>query len=284
MSRDEIAYISKMFVAMGVTRIRLTGGEPLLRKDVDKILISLSKLPVKLALTTNGILLERFLPLFESIGLRSINISLDSLNPGKFHTITHRNHFTKVWDNILLSIKSGFKIKLNVVMMKGVNHNEVADFVALTHSLPIHVRFIEFMPFLGNKWDSNKVVPSKDILNTVAEKFGFAKLTDHPNSTSKVFQADGHKGTFGVITTVTDSFCDSCNRLRLTADGKLRNCLFANDETDLLSAMRNGKCINKLIRSSVMGKHFQRGGLPDFSTFTRSHVKNLKHSMVKIGG
>ena len=284
METDEIVYISKLFVAMGVKRIRFTGGEPLLRKDFDKILWSVSKLPVKLAITTNGLLLKRFLPLFKSSGLRSINVSLDSLQSDKFYSITHRNDFIKVWDNILLSIKSGFKIKLNVVMMKGVNDNEVADFVALTHGLPIHVRFIEFMPFLGNKWDSHKVVPSEDILNTVAEKFEFTKLTDHPNSTAKVYQANGHEGTFGIITTVTNSFCNSCNRLRLTAAGKLRNCLFAKGETDLLSSLREGKCINKLIQSSITSKEYQRGGLSDFSTFKGSHLNGPTQSMVKIGG
>jgi cyclic pyranopterin phosphate synthase len=284
MSMDEIAYISKLFVAMGVKRIRLTGGEPLVRKDFDKILKSLSKLPVKLAITTNGVLLDRFLHLFKLSGLRSINISLDSLKPDKFHTITHRNDFTRVRDNILLSIKMGFKVKLNVVIMKGVNEDEVTDFVALTNRLPIHVRFIEFMPFLGNMWDSKKVVPSNEILKTVGDKYDIIKLTDHPNSTSKLYRANGYKGTFGVITAVTDSFCGSCNRLRLAADGKLRNCLFSKDETDLLSSLRKGKCIHKLIKSSVMKKDFQRGGLPDFTTFKERQLKNLEHSMVKIGG
>ena len=279
MSKDEIMAISREFIDLGIKKIRLTGGEPLVRKDFNEILKMLSELPVELAITTNGVLVDAFLSVFKKSGLNSINISLDSLKPDKFYNITQRNNFKRVMDNILLSIKSGFKVKINVVVMHGINDNEISDFVELTRKLPVHIRFIEFMPFFGNDWTKKCVVPSGRILETINRYYDSEKLTDHRNSTSKAYRVNNHKGTFGVISTVSEPFCSTCNRLIITADGKLRNCLFSKTETDLLTPLRDAKNIKMLITRSVTEKSFKRGGLQYFNG-----INNHERSMVKIGG
>mgnify|MGYP003462461311 FL=1 len=150
MQVDEIDAIAGMFVRMGVRKIRLTGGEPLVRKEAAEIIRVLSKYPVELTLTTNGYRAHEFIPVFKEAGIRSVNVSLDTLNPEKFFKITRRDHFRQVWDNIQLLVREGFHVKVNVVMMKGMNEEEIIDFVEWTKTQPVHIRFIEFMPFSGN--------------------------------------------------------------------------------------------------------------------------------------
>ena len=158
MQATEIVALAKVFVANGVNKIRLTGGEPLVRKDAANIIFALSQLPVELSLTTNGTRIHQFLPVLKQAGIRSLNISLDTLQSDKFNLITRRNQFDIVWKNIQLLLKEGFHVKVNVVVMKGLNENEIPDFIEWTKHTPVHVRFIEFMPFSGNRWTSNKVV------------------------------------------------------------------------------------------------------------------------------
>src|SRR5690606_28652790 len=153
MTADEIYEIASTFVQQGVYKIRLTGGEPLVRKDFSAILQKLSTLKAELSITTNAILIDRYLQDFKDYGLNKLNVSLDSLSPEKFKFITRRDQLQKTYDNILLLIKEGFHVKVNAVLIKGVNDDEIIDFVNLTKALPISVRFIEFMPFDGNKWN-----------------------------------------------------------------------------------------------------------------------------------
>ncbi len=268
----------------GVKKIRLTGGEPLLRKDFNEILEALSELPVELAITTNGVLLDGFLPMLKMAGLKSINISLDSLDENRFQQITKRRDFDRVRNNIILSTMLDFKVKINMVVIKGLNDHEINDFVKLTNQLPVHVRFIEFMPFFGNKWEKSRVMPSNGIVEEVGKVFPIEKLTDHKNSTSKAYKVKNYKGTFGVITTITDSFCDTCNRLRVTADGKLRNCLFASEETDLVMPLREGRNIVEVIEESVKGKAKERGGYEDFPVDGKGWLDNSSRSMTELGG
>ena len=284
MQADEIEALAKIFVSLGVNKIRLTGGEPLVRKDVARIIHSLSELPVSLTLTTNGVRLHDFLPGIKQAGISSLNISLDTLDASKFHLITRRNNFDRVWNNIHATIREGIHVKINVVVMKGVNDEEIRDFVEWTKHTPVHVRFIEFMPFSGNQWKNGKVFSLKEILQTIEVKHSFIKLKDEMNDTAKKYIVPGHQGTFAVISTMTAPFCSSCNRIRLTADGKIRNCLFAKDETDLLTALRNNENVETLIRQNILKKHASHGGQFDgvLEKIQSNTIQN--RSMIAIGG
>jgi molybdenum cofactor biosynthesis protein A len=284
MQVDEIEKIAKQFVDLGVNKIRLTGGEPMVRKEFPEILDRISKLPVELSLTTNAVLAHKYINNLKRAGVCSLNISLDTLNAETFKKITKRDQFQRVWDNILLMLKEGFRVKINCVGIEGVIEKEILDFVAITKDLPLHVRIIEFMPFEGNHWNSKKVVTAGQMLKWVEEEYDMVKLKDEPHATAKKYKAIGHEGTFAFITTMTEHFCGDCNRMRITADGKMKNCLFGSEEMDLLGTLRKGEDIEPLIRTSVLRKHKVMGG--QFSnSYTGAEASELKNrSMIKIGG
>jgi cyclic pyranopterin phosphate synthase len=284
MQVDEIDAIAGMFVRMGVKKIRLTGGEPLVRKGAAEIITRLSRYPVQLTLTTNGSRANEFIPTFKDSGITSLNVSLDTLNPEKFFNITRRPHFQQVWDNIQMMIREGFHVKVNVVLMRGMNDNEILDFIAWTKTQPVHIRFIEFMPFSGNHWENEKVVSYQQILETIAAEYDFIKLKDEANATAKKFKIYNHEGTFAIISTMSAPFCSSCNRMRLTADGKMKNCLFSKGEVDLLTAYRDGQDIMPLIEQCVFEKEEALGGqlTKDFKKIDADALTN--RSMIRIGG
>ena len=287
MTFEEIYDIAKIFVDHGVTKIRLTGGEPFVRKDVGVVLEKLAKLPVELGITTNAVLVDKYIETLKSCGIKKINVSLDSLDAKKFHEITRRNDFEKVWDNIQLLIKEEFEIKINAVLIKGFNDNEIIDFINLTRNLNVNIRFIEFMPFDGNRWNMEKLVSYQDIMNSVNQSFDIEKvirLKDAPNDTSKNYKIEGFKGTFAIISSVTNPFCDSCNRIRLTADGKIKNCLFSNTETDLLTPFREGKDITTFIQPSIVKKFKTRGGMDTPEKLASPELHGKNRSMISIGG
>lgn len=287
MNVDEIFSIAKIFVDHGVNKIRLTGGEPLVRKDFSEILKRLNSLNADLSLTTNGILVDRFIDDFKAYNLRSINVSLDTLQADKFKFITRRDQFLKAYENISLLVQNGFKIKLNVVLIKNFNDDEIKSFINLTKDLPIVVRFIEFMPFNGNNWDKSKLVTQKDILHDVVSYFGsdkLVKLEDNLNFISRDYQISGFMGSFGIISSVSNPFCDGCNRIRLTANGKLKNCLFSNDETDILSSLRNNETIEPLIAKTVYKKFAIRANMDTFKKLNNPELHSKNRSMLTIGG
>lgn len=284
MQLDEIDQIAGIFVSLGVNKIRLTGGEPLVRKDAAAIIEKLSLYPVELTLTTNGTRLHEYLPVLKQAGIRSVNVSLDTLDGDKFMLMTRRDQYRRVLENIQLLSKEDIHVKVNVVMMKGVNDSEINDFVALTKELPVHIRFIEFMPFSGNSWESSKVFGLKEILSVVDQQYSYIKLKDEVHDTAKKYIVPGHVGTFAIISTITSPFCGDCNRMRLTADGKMKNCLFSLHETDLLSALRQGADIVPLIKESIWSKAAERGGqfTTDIEDLDSTSLKN--RSMISIGG
>jgi GTP 3',8-cyclase len=284
MQASEIDQIARTFVSLGVTKIRLTGGEPLVRKDAAAIIEQLSRYPVELTLTTNGTRLHEFLPVLKNAGIRSVNVSLDTLDRDKFQLMTRRDQYQRVLDNIRLLSSENIHVKVNVVMMKGVNDGEINDFVAMTKELPVHIRFIEFMPFSGNHWENEKVFGWKQILSVVEQQYDVIKLKDEVHDTAKKYIVPGHVGTFAVISTITSPFCGDCNRMRLTADGKMKNCLFSQQEIDLLTALRNGEDIVPLIHQSIASKAAERGG--QFTTnIAEMDTANMKNrSMISIGG
>jgi cyclic pyranopterin phosphate synthase len=284
MQADEVLALSEIFVAEGVKKIRLTGGEPFVRKDAAKIISSLAKLPVELSLTTNGTRLHDFIDVLADAKIASLNISLDTLLAEKFLQVTRRDLFRQVMDNINLLLEKGFEVKINVVVMKDFNDNEINDFIAWTKDSPVQVRFIEFMPFSGNKWTSNKVFSAQQILDTVAEQYNYVPLIGSLHDTAKSYSIMGHAGSFAIISTMTSPFCAGCNRMRLTADGKLKNCLFSKGETDLLQALRAGKDVLPLIHENIKGKAKELGG--QFTTAIQQ-IEALtieNRSMITIGG
>jgi len=284
MQPDEVEALAKIFVANGVNKIRLTGGEPLVRKDAADIILRLAKLPVKLTMTTNATRIHQFIDVLKEAKVNSLNVSLDTLNADKFLFITRRDQFQLVYDNIRLLLKNDFHVKVNMVVMKGFNENEIIDFVEWTKDQPVHVRFIEFMPFTGNSWTSNKVVTWHEMLQTIEARYETIRLQDKKNDTAKGYQVPGHAGTFAVISTMSAPFCSTCNRVRLTADGKMKNCLFSKEETDLLSALRNGQEILPLIQQSIQSKAKELGG-QFTSDFERIHAEDINNrSMITIGG
>ena len=287
MTADEIVTIAQTFVNLGVTKIRLTGGEPLVRKDAKDIIQRLGKLGVELTLTTNGILVHDFIDTFKEAGITTLNVSIDSLKKDKFNQITRRNYFDKLIENLDLLEENNFNVKLNVVVIKGFNDNEIIDFIELTKNRNIQIRFIEFMPFDGNQWNKEKLVSYAEILSQVNDYYSEQNVNreqDRPNDTSKNHKIESYSGSFSVISSVTNPFCSTCNRIRLTADGKLKNCLFSNTETSLLDTLRAGKCIEPLIFKNIKSKHAMRGGMDDDTKFQNPLLFSQNRSMIKIGG
>jgi len=287
MSAGEISELAKIFVDLGVKKIRLTGGEPLMRKDAKQIIQQLSDFShrdVQLAITTNGVFVHDYLDAFKEAGIRSVNISLDSLIPERFEAITKRNYFHRVVSNIHLLPQHGFHVKVNMVVMKGVNDDELSDFVQWTRDYPLHIRFIEFMPFDGNQWKKEKVFHYPEILQNIRHHYEVIALENKKHSTAKKFKVLGFEGTFAIISTMSAPFCGDCNRLRLTADGKMKNCLFSKEESDLLTPLREGKDVKQQIVDCLWGKHEALGG-----QFTPVDLPSENHplqnrSMIAIGG
>ncbi|MES2830030.1 MAG: GTP 3',8-cyclase MoaA [Bacteroidota bacterium] len=284
MQTEEIVTLAKLFVANGVKKIRLTGGEPLVRKDAAAIITELGKLPVELVITTNGTRIHELLPVLIAAGIKTVNISLDTLQPEKFFMITRRDIFHQVRSNIELLLQHKITVKINMVVMKGLNDNELLDFVSWTKHNRLQIRFIEFMPFTGNKWTSNKMCSLEEILTIVEKEYQVLPVKAEPHDTAKSYMIPGHEGSFAIISTMTAPFCDTCNRMRLTADGKLKNCLFSDGETDLLTSLRAGEEVLPLIFSSIWAKKKELGGQlgQHFEQLNANSINN--RSMITIGG
>jgi len=287
MTAEEVFAIAQTFVNNGVDKIRLTGGEPLLRKDFPEIIEKLAQLETEISITTNGILIDRHIEVLKQFKVRKINLSLDTLVPAKFNTITLRNQFEKVIDNLHLLLNNNFKVKVNVVLIKGFNDNEIIDFINLTEFLPISIRFIEFMPFAGNQWDRSKMISQSEILDQLSAHFSetnLEKLEDEKNFTAREFRIKNYLGSFGIISSITNPFCDGCNRIRLTANGKIKNCLFSNSETDLLTPYRNGEAIEYVIASAIKNKKKVRAGMNTMEEVDNPVLNQDNRSMIAIGG
>jgi cyclic pyranopterin phosphate synthase len=237
--------LARVAGSVGVDKIRLTGGEPLVRRDLPKLVRALNDLGTlrDLSLTTNGARLEEMARELWDAGLRRINVSLDSLDPAKFAEITRRPLFDAVMRGLEAAARAGFSpIKVNAVAVRGFSESELVRFAELAREKQYQVRFIEFMPLDGDDgWDREKVLPAQEILRTISAVYPLERASDpHSSDPATLYRfTDGH-GEIGIIPTVTDPFCAACNRIRLTADGKLRYCLFSHEETDLKTPMRAG--------------------------------------------
>jgi GTP 3',8-cyclase len=287
MTSEEVLFIAKKYVELGVKKIRLTGGEPLIKKNAEELIRELGKLPIELSITTNAILADKFINVFKEAGIKAVNVSLDSLKTNKIDEISRRSYGDRILSNINLLIDEGFKVKVNAVVMKGVNDNEIIDFIEWTKDKRVSVRFIEFMPFGGNKWNWDKKVTQQQMLGKVNDFYSVENvvaIAPKPNDTAVNFHIKGYKGNFGIISTLTNPFCKTCNRIRLTADGKIKNCLFSNNETNLLSTLREGEDILPLMLSSIQNKRKERAGITSFNDLKSEEIFLKNRSMTTIGG
>ena len=281
LSYEELFLVARTAVSLGIEKIRVTGGEPLVRKGILGFLHRLAGIPGlrQLVLTTNGILLEEMAEPMKSAGVQRLNISIDSLDLGNFLRITRRGDMSRVLAGVAAAERAGFPIKLNMVVMRGVNDHEVVDFAALTLEKPYTVRFIEFMPSGAgeNEWRS-RVVPGKETLDRIAERFRFDEIDrSELAGPAREYKIRGAAGTIGVITPVTGHFCRDCNRIRITASGTARGCLFSREETDLkpLLRERDAQGLEKALLGIVRfkpGKHRLGSNDPGRSSLDMSRV------------
>jgi len=284
LSTEEIFQLLEIASEMGVTKIRLTGGEPLLRKDLVSIIRYANNLDgiESIHVTTNGILLSKFIREFEESGVSGLNISLDTLNPKKYKIITRRNGLISVLEGLDKAIHSSIKsIKLNVVAMRDFNDDELMEFISLTQENDITVRFIELMPFDSHQiWKTGKFYGAGFILADIRNKVNIMHPVDGSLTEYHIFRVDDYKGKVAVIPAYSRTLCGECNRIRITADGKLLNCLYSQDEINLRDAIRNGKNrlqIENMIRNT-MNKKFKNGWN------AQNQGNDNRKSMTQIGG
>lgn len=283
---EEILHLVRLSVQKGIRKVRLTGGEPLVRKGFTGFLKRLNNIEglKEITLTTNGVLLKDFAPDIRACGVHRVNISLDTLKRERFFHITGRDFFERVREGILEAERLGFHpIKINVVGMKGVNDDEIQDFARLTLEKPYHVRFIEQMPVgVDNNWSPDTFLPILDVYNAIRD-IGNLKPVHKRNALdgpAQRYSLEGAKGEIGLIGALSNHFCAICNRLRMTADGHLRSCLFSEQEIDIKTPLREGAgddillgLLEKSIREKPKGHDLMGPGL-----------KNCARPMSSIGG
>lgn len=293
LSRDELMTYEEMqrtctlLVQMGIEKIRITGGEPFVRKDTMKLLTALSKLPGlnELTITTNGVLTAPLVPELKKIGVKSVNLSLDTLDANRFFSITKRDEFGKVMETLEQLLKYDIKVKINAVVMDGKNTQDIIPMVELTKELPVSVRFIEEMPFNGDghiyqglQWDYLR------ILDEIKQKYpAIKKLDDPAYSTSYNYQIPGHKGSIGIIAAYSRTFCGTCNRIRITPEGELKTCLYDARVLNIKDLLRSGITENDL--QTALIKAFENRPKDGFEAERDRAVNHPAHeSMATIGG
>lgn len=285
LSYEEILRVARIALGLGIEKIRITGGEPLVRRGILAFIEKMAALPglQDLSLTTNGLLLASMAQQLRQAGLRRVNVSLDTLRPEVFRRITRFDGLERVLDGLRAAQGAALSpIKVNVVAMRGVNDEEVVDFAAFAQETGYEVRFIEFMPSRADAWEQTTVLTAAEILQILSDHFRLVPVVaDGPAGPSRTFALPGG-GRVGVISPMSDHFCGTCNRLRLTAEGRLRSCLFSSRETDLRSLLRTGAdddALAGLIRGAVEGKP-ERHGLGEDVTEDRG----CGFAMSRVGG
>lgn len=281
---EEILRIVRTGISLGISKIRVTGGEPLVRKGVYHFLKQLTKMEglLDISLTTNGVLLKDNIHKLKTAGIKRINISLDTLDRSKFKEITGHDFFDQIWDGILQAQKLGFyPIKINVVPLKGVNDDELADIAALSMTYPFHIRFIEYMPMGPSPVDMNRQILAPEIKKHV-QKLGKLVPVDRSanDGPAERYRFESARGEIGFIRPISHHFCNACNRLRLTASGRLRPCLMCDEEEDLRSLIRKGcsdKDLAEVFLKAVRHK-------PSRHKLSADHYGKISSQMCAIGG
>ena len=267
---DELVRLVTVFASMGVRTVRLTGGEPLLRKGLPGLVQRLAALDLSLSLTTNGLGLERSAQALRDAGLRRVNVSLDTLRPERFLELTRRDRFADVVKGLAAAKSAGLDpVKVNTVLMRGVNDDEAGDLLAWALDHGYALRFIEQMPLdPQHGWDRSTMLDADEILARLGERWTLTPVEVRGSAPAEQFLVDGGPATVGVVGSVSRPFCGACDRLRLTADGQVRNCLFARDESDLRAPLRAGASDDELavrLQAAVWTKKKGHGiGEPGF--------------------
>lgn len=280
---EEIVRVTRVFVRLGVDKVRLTGGEPTLRRGIEHLISALAALPGvrTLAMTTNGFRLREHAHTYREAGLTGINVSLDSLRRERFLQITRRDALDNVLAGLDAALAAGYeKVKLNTVVMAGVNEDELLDFVELARDRPLHVRFIEFMPFHNNGWSEGGVFPLARMREIIGSRYSPEPMHVEPNAVAREWRIPGFQGTIGFIASMTESFCSGCNRIRLTADGQVKSCLFSPAESNLRDVLRSGASDDELeerIRTALWLKPKEHPPMEVLSALEN-------RSMIEIGG
>lgn len=296
LTTPEVVLLSSVFVSQGVTKIRLTGGEPTVRRDIVPLMRQIGDLRRhglrELCLTTNGISLHRKLEAMVEAGLTGVNLSLDTLDPWQYQIMTRRNGLDAVRRSIdrILELNragAGVKLKINCVVMRGLNDAEIVRFVDMTRDADIEVRFIEYMPFDGNRWSEGKMFGYREMLDRIREAHpGLHRVAGHKNDTSKTFQVPGFRGRVGFITSMTQNFCGSCNRLRITSDGNLKVCLFGEAEVSLRDILRKsnaGEPIDEAALERMQRQLHAADTAPDTTSQPPITVPNSQELLDLIG-
>ena len=289
LTNKELLRLIKIFVIhFEFKKIRLTGGEPLARKNILELFDSIHKIkttkPFELGITTNGTLLGENLKRLKDSGLDKLNISLDTLDRNKFKSITRLDKLDEVLSSINEAIKLNFSpIKINTVIMKGVNDNEIIDMVEFAIEKDLNIRFIEFMPFSSNGWSDNEFISYEEIKNIIEKKYTLIPKASNPSEVAKSFTIKGFYGTVSIISSISNHFCGDCNRLRITANGNLNLCLFTSKENQiplikyLRSSNYNDDDIARIISVSLLNKNLKHPEIEEL-------LKLESNNMLQIGG
>jgi len=283
---EEMLRLSRILVGLGINKIRITGGEPFVRKDMMKFLEALSNIEglQQINLTTNGVATAAFIPRLKSLGIHSVNLSLDTLDRARFFEITRRDELPAVLKTMDALLEQGIKVKINAVVMEGMNDMDIIPLAELSKDRPIDVRFIEEMPFNGGDHETAKPFwDHRRILEKLRERWpDLQKMVDPPASTSMNYQQAGHLGTIGIIAAWTRSFCGTCNRIRITPQGMLKTCLYDGGVLDLREAMRSGSSNVQLTEKllEAFGKRHKDG----WEAEKASARLGISQSMAMIGG
>ena len=287
LSFEEMERLIRILAEMGITKVRITGGEPFVRKGITTFLQKLHDIPgiEKIHITTNGVLTTPYLPLLKELGIASINLSLDTLDPKRFYEMTRRDDFTAVMRCFDEVLKHDIPLKINVVLMEGKNTEDIIPMTALTKNYPVDVRFIEEMPFNGTnngksalRWDYRRIIEHLKKNYPTIEK-----VIDPPTSTSMNFQIPGHAGRVGIIAGFSRTFCGTCNRIRLTARGTLQTCLYGKNVFDAKAKLRDGATDDEL---KMMFKHHIGHRFKDGIAAEKDRLaeNGMTESMSLIGG
>jgi molybdenum cofactor biosynthesis protein A len=284
LSFDEMYLLTAIFCSLGVSKVRITGGEPFVRNGIMPFLENISTLEGldEINITTNATLTGRYIQQLKAAGIRKINISLDTLDSQRFYAITRRDSFDTVYNTIFTLLNEGFEIKLNCVLSASKNVDDIIPFIELTKAHPLSVRFLEEMPFNGSATFEDVNWSYKDIYNHISQHYDeVITLENKPNSTSLNYAIPGYKGTFGIIPAFSRTFCGTCNRIRLSATGELRTCLYGAPAANLRDALRNGadeEGIKEIIMQAVSGR------LRDGFAAEAMNMKTIHDSMSVLGG
>jgi molybdenum cofactor biosynthesis protein A len=286
LSFEEIERLITVMATMGISKIRLTGGEPFVRNDLMKLIQTIVEIPGidALHLTTNGVLTAPHIPQLKKLGIASVNLSLDTLDKERFRNITLRDEFESTWKTLNLLLEEEIPTKINVVVMEGKNIEDILPMVEMTKHKNVSVRFIEEMPFNGGSHLSSLHWNYKNILNHIKASYpALIKVQDEPNATAYHYKVPGHHGSIGIIAAYSRTFCGSCNRIRVTAQGTLKTCLYDEGVLDIKKLMRSGAS-DTLIATALM-ESFSSRALDGFEAEKKRVITdNVHESMSTIGG